>query len=92
MTFTLVDNSGTRSVGFSVWEVAEQTTADEILDEGIFRTNGEQIPESAPAVVTDTGIQVTYLLDRPGFYALNCADRPDGGIPADHATLFTVVG
>ncbi len=67
VTFTLVDNSGTRSVGYSVWSVAEGTTAEEILDRGIF-DRGTQIPESAPAEVTDAGFEVTYVLDQPGLY------------------------
>jgi hypothetical protein len=91
VTFTLIDDSGTNSVGFSVWQVPEGTTAQEIFDEGIFN-NGSQLVESAPAEITATGIRVTYLFDRAGLYAINCADRPQGGPAVDHATLFTVVG
>ncbi len=89
VTFTLVDVSDTRSVGVAVWALAPGTTAEEILDRGIFN-RGAQIPESASAEITDSGIRVTYLLSDAGPYAINCADRPDGGPAVDYATVFAV--
>ena len=88
VTFTLIDTSSTQSVGFGVWAVPDSMTAEEIRDRGIFN-RGAQLSESA-AEPTDTGIRLTYLLSDPGLYAVNCADRPDGGPAVDYATLFTV--
>ena len=88
VTFTFV-NPANSSAGIAVWRLPDGMTAEEILDRGIFN-RGSQIPESAEAQLTDSGIQVTYVLSDPGLYALNCADRPDGGPAVDYAMLFTV--
>jgi len=90
VTFTLVDTSGTMSVGLGVWKVSEGLTPERILDEGIF--NYGSVVNELAAEVTDVGFQVTFLLSDPGPYALNCADRPEGGPALDYATFFTVVG
>ncbi len=97
VTFTFINESDTASMGFAVWSVPEGTTADDILEEGIFVVIGggpSVDPEKgfyaasfAPTAVDSTEI-LTVTLDRPGQHALNCYDEsPDGG---DHTIMFTV--
>ncbi len=40
VTFTVTNESDTTDMGFSVWSVPEGTTADEILEDGIFTVVG----------------------------------------------------
>ena len=97
VTFTFINESDTTNMGFGVWSVPEETTADDILEEGIFVVVGGGPPVDpekgfyaalfAPTAIDSTGtLRVT--LDKPGQHALNCYDgSTDGG---DHAIMFTV--
>ena len=101
VTFTVTNESDTTDMGFAVWSVPEGTTADEILQDGIFtvvggsppadKANGFYAELSRPtAIGTSEGLRV--LLDTPGQHALLCFDlsrQPGGG---DHAIMFTVNG
>ncbi len=82
--------------GFGVWSVPEGTTADEILEEGLFELLGITDVDDwpgfyaalfAPTAIDGTGI-LTVTLDKPGQHALNCFDRTDSG--GNHAIMFTV--
>jgi hypothetical protein len=99
VTFTVINESDTTDMGFGVWSLPEGTTADEILEDGIFTVVGGGPPvDEAPgfyralfgptAIGTSQGLRV--FLDTPGQHALNCYDLSTGG--GDHAIMFTVSG
>lgn len=99
VTFTVTNESDTTDMGFSVWSVPEGTTADEILEDGIFTVVGGGPPADpekgfhtalfAPtAIGTSEGLRV--FLDTPGLHAFNCFDSSTGG--GNHAIMFTVNG
>ena len=75
-------------VGLAVWEVPESMTAERIRDRGMI-DNGTLFEDSGYEA-TESGYRLTYTFDRPGFYALNCAVRPEDGPAADYANFFTV--
>ena len=84
-------------MGFSVWSVPEGTTADEILEIGIFEVVGGGPPAEdapgfygasfAPTPIDETGF-FTVSLDTPRQHAYNCFDLTDTG--GDHAIILTV--
>jgi len=99
VTFTVTNESDTTDMGFSVWSVPEGTTADEILEDGIFTVVGGGPPADPEkgfytalfrptAIGTSLGLRV--FLDTPGQHALNCFDASTGG--GNHAIMFTVNG
>jgi len=95
--FTGINESDTTNMGFSLWSVPEGTTADEILEIGIFEVVGGGPPVdeapgfyqmlSVPTPIDETGF-FTVTLDTPGQHAFNCFDLTDSG--GDHAIMFTV--
>ena len=98
VTFTVTNESDATDMGFSVWSVPEGTTADEILEDGIFTVVGGGPPVDEAngfyaalfrptAIGTSEGLRV--FLDTPGQHALNCFD---GSTDGDHAIMFTVNG
>ena len=97
VAFTVINESDTTNMGFAVWSVPEGTTANDILEQGIFVVVGGGPPPDpekgfhaasfAPTAIDSTDI-LTVTLDKPGQHALNCYDEStDGG---DHAIMFTV--
>ena len=96
VTFAVINQSDTTNMGFAVWSVPEGTTADDILEQGIFVAGVGSPPDPekglleasfGPTAIDSTGI-LTVTLDKPGQHALNCYDEStDGG---DHAIMFTV--
>jgi hypothetical protein len=99
VTFTVTNESDTTEMGFAVWSVPEGTTADEILEDGIFTVVGGGPPADpekgfytalfAPTAIDSTE-DLTVTLDTPGQHALICFDASTGG--GDHAIMFTVSG
>ena len=99
VTFTLINESDTFNMGFGIWSLPEGTTADEIVEEGLFDFLGvSDIVEGrdigpgfyaalyVPTVIGSTGI-LTVTLDKPGQHILNCFDAD---LDADHPIMFTV--
>ncbi len=95
VTFTVINESDTTNMGFGVWSVPEGTTADEIVEEGLFDLLGISNVNDwpgfytalfAPTAIDSTGT-LTVTLDKPGQHALNCYDAT---ADADHAIMFTV--
>lgn len=75
-------------VGLAVWEVPEGMTAETIRDRGII--NSGALFEDSGYEETESGLRITYTFDRSGFFALNCAARPEDGPAVDYASFFTV--
>ncbi len=98
VTFTVTNESDTTDMGFSVWSVPEGTTADEILEDGIFEllgiTDVDEWPGFYAALFPPTAIGTSetlrVFLDKPGLHAFNCFDASTGG--RNHAIMFTVNG
>jgi hypothetical protein len=97
VTFTVTNESDTTDMGFSVWSVPEGTTADEILEDGIFTVVGGGPPADPekgfyaalfPPTAIDSTEDLTVTLDTPGQHALICFDASTGG--GDRAIMFTV--
>jgi hypothetical protein len=93
VTFTLVNASETRDVGFGVWAVPDGSTAAEILERGIFEVVGatslatdEFLAGRFPPTTRDFEYELSVTLDTPGQHVLNCFEEPGG----DHAIMFTV--
>ncbi len=96
VAFTVINQSDTTNMGFAVWSVPEGTTADDILEEGIFVVVGGGPPVDkekgfyaalfAPTAIDSTGI-LTVTLDKPGQHALNCYDLLTD---ENHAIMFIV--
>ena len=95
VTFTVINESDNTNVGFGVWSVPEGTTADEIVEEGLFDLLGITGVSDwpgfyaalfTPNAIDSTGI-LTVTLDKPGQHVLNCFDDT---ADADHPIMFTV--
>ena len=95
VTFTVINESDNTNVGFGVWSVPEGTTADEIVEEGLFDLLGISDVDDwpgfyaalfSPTAIDSTGI-LTVTLDKPGQHALICFDAT---ADADHPIMFTV--
>jgi hypothetical protein len=96
VTFTFINESDTTNMGFGIWSLPEGTTADEILEEGLFELLGITDVDDwpgfyaalfSPTAIDSTGI-LTVTLDKPGQHALNCFDSTESG--GNHAIMFTV--
>jgi hypothetical protein len=93
VTFTVTNESDTTDMGFSVWSVPEGTTADEILEDGIFTVVGGGPPADpekgfyaalfAPTAI-GTSQTLRVFLDTPGQHALNCYEGSTRGGPRNH--------
>jgi hypothetical protein len=75
-------------VGLAVWEVPESMTAETIRDRGMI--NHGTLFEDSGFEPTESGLLLEYTFDRPGFFALNCAARPEDGPAVDYANFFIV--
>ena len=97
VTFTVINESDNTNMGFGVWSVPEGTTADEIVEEGLFDllgiTDVDDWPGFYTALFAPTAIDSTgsmrVLLDTPGQHVLNCFDVT---ADLDHPIMFTVNG
>ncbi len=95
VAFTVINDSDTTNMGFGVWSVPEGTTADEIIEEGLFDllgiTNVDDWPGFYTALFSPTAIgstgTMTVILDTPGQHALNCFDAT---ADLDYPIMFTV--
>ena len=100
VTFTLINESETTDMGYSVWTVPPGTTAGEIRQGGIFAVVGDD--DSSPYKFYDfiptpnavgVPVQLTITPDTPGTHALICFDASSfAGPDVDHAVIFEVVG
>jgi hypothetical protein len=98
VTFTFINESDTTNLGFSVWAVPEGTTADAILEVGIYEVvghfGGAAMPEPGyyaslwPPTAVDTPGDLAVTLDKPGQHALICFDLSDSS--GEYAIMFTV--
>jgi hypothetical protein len=95
VTFTVINESDTVNVAFGVWSVPEGTTADEIIEEGLFDLLGITNVDDWPGFYTalfapiaiDSARTMRVFLDTPGQHALNCFDVT---ADLDHPIMFTV--
>jgi len=93
VNFGFVNESDTTNMGFSVWKVPEEGTADEILEvvggisEPVEGQAGFLRALSPPTIRGGTTI-LTVTLDTPGQYALICSDF---STEKDYANLLTVL-
>ena len=95
VTFTVINESDNTNVGFGVWSVPEGTTADEIVEEGLFDLLGITGVSDWPGFYTalfaptpiDSTDSMTVTLDKPGQHVFNCFDVT---ADLDHPIMFTV--
>ena len=96
VTFTVINESDTTNMGFDVWSLPEGTTADEIVEVGLFELLDISGPDDYPgfyaAVFAPTPIDspdsMTVTLDKPGPHVLICFDEAK---ELDHPLMFTVL-
>ena len=96
VTFTVINESETTEVGFSLWKFPEGVTPDEILEQGIFEfvTQGNSPSYIAPPTAIGEPRTLRVFFDSPGQWGINCFDqsgRDDDGSD-NYVTMFTVNG
>ena len=96
VTFTLIDETESDSVGLGLWAVPAGTTTEQIHDDGIFSLEsggGENVEWSSETQVSDFEWQFTVTFSESGLHAVNCYDTSGGehgGAGLDYPKLITV--
>jgi hypothetical protein len=94
-TFTVINESETTEVGFSLWKFPEGVTPEEILEQGIFEF---VTPFNSPSfILPPTAIgepgTLRAFLDSPGQWGISCFDQSGGeNVSDNYVTMFTVNG
>jgi hypothetical protein len=94
VTFTFINTDEGSDAGFAVHKIDAGTTAEDILELGVFAVSDEDSfyyePYLPSGMTPDVEYQLTVTLDRIGLHALICFQQPEGR--PHYATLFTVNG
>ena len=95
-TFTVINESETTEVGFSLWKFPEGVTPEEILEQGIFEfvTLGNSPSYIAPPTAIGEPRTLRVFFDSPGQWGINCFDQSGGDDDGsdNYVTMFTVNG
>ena len=92
LSITVVNTTTEPEIGFSLWQVPDGTTAEEIADGGIFEIVGTD--DEAHAVVfaptdQDREYELSAVVDVAGTWVVNCFFLGDGG-DVEYPTVITV--
>ncbi len=96
--FTVINESDTTDIGFSIWKFPSGMTAEELESGGIFETAGPD-DDFTNAAFPPTPIgepeDLRAFFDTPGQWGINCFESSGSGddeLGNDHITMFTVNG
>ena len=98
ITFTVINDSNTSDMGFSIWRLTSGVTAEELEAGGIFETAGPgdgYTSANFPPTPIGEPQEFRAFFDTPGQWGINCFESSGPGddeLGNDHITMFTVNG
>ena len=98
VTFTVINESDTTDIGFSIWRLTSGVTAEELESGGIVETAGPgdgYASASFPPTPIGEPQGFRAFFDTPGQWGINCFESSgpsDDELGNDHITMFTVKG
>jgi hypothetical protein len=98
ITFTVINDSDTTNIGFSIWRLTSGMTAEELESGGVFETAGPGdtfTTANFPPTPIGEPEELTAILVTPGQWGINCFESSGSGddeLGNDHITMFTVNG
>jgi len=98
VTFTVINDSDTTNIGFSIWKFPSGMTAEELESGGIFETAGPEddfTTANFPPTPIGEPEELRAFFDTAGQWGINCFESSGPGddeLGNDHITMFTVNG
>ncbi len=96
VTFTVINESDTTDVGFSIWKFPSGMTAEELESGGVFETAGPGdtfTTANFPPTPIGEPEELTAFFNTPGQWGINCFESSGPGddeLGNDHISMFTV--